>query len=352
MVTQSLVPFMEGRVMTWNDQVASRRRGIGGRFMSLSKRWTNFGAPKGTGATTMSSPSSAGSNFNSQHGYYPPETPEATMRQMADYAFMLRDWRLAYNTYDLLRADFASDKAWAYHASASELAAVSLLLLPQGTNSKTTSEAVDQHIEAALFSYLTRCSMPSGAIRCLIMTIELLMSRGSRAAENASTWAIKMLELGILTPLAQAFLIERVADCHQCQGAADHVGLHQRKRQIAFWNVLASQSWAKLEKPSQASARLKDARAIYGSSPHNADSLPFPSMHSLLKALDLEIQSMMQGDLIDLHGDPVRDDGSQNEYEQSEQLNLPARRYSNVQAGDLGGFSSIGASHPDSDGLL
>lgn len=40
------------------------------------------------------------------------------MRKLADYAFMLRDWKLALSCYDLLRTDFANDKAWRYHAGA------------------------------------------------------------------------------------------------------------------------------------------------------------------------------------------------------------------------------------------
>jgi hypothetical protein len=40
------------------------------------------------------------------------------MRKLADFAFMLRDWKLAHSTYDLLRTDFNNDKAWKYHAAA------------------------------------------------------------------------------------------------------------------------------------------------------------------------------------------------------------------------------------------
>jgi len=40
------------------------------------------------------------------------------MRKLADYAFMLRDWKLAHSTYDILRKDFANDKAWKYAAGA------------------------------------------------------------------------------------------------------------------------------------------------------------------------------------------------------------------------------------------
>lgn len=40
------------------------------------------------------------------------------MRKLADFAFMLRDWKLAHSVYDLLRTDFNNDKAWKYYAAA------------------------------------------------------------------------------------------------------------------------------------------------------------------------------------------------------------------------------------------
>ena len=74
------------------------------------------------------------------------------MRQLADYAFMLRDWKLAYATYEFLRADFATDKAWMYHAAANEMSAISFLLIPQNLSSKSRSETVDQILEITSYS--------------------------------------------------------------------------------------------------------------------------------------------------------------------------------------------------------
>jgi len=109
MTQMSVVPFMERCIATWNDQVASRRRGISGRFLSISKRY--FG-------TSSSRHSTSSSNYDPISASYPPSSPEAQMRKLADFAFMLRDWKLAHSVYDLLRTDFNSDKAWKYHAAA------------------------------------------------------------------------------------------------------------------------------------------------------------------------------------------------------------------------------------------
>lgn len=46
------------------------------------------------------------------------------MRKLADFAFMLREWKLAYSTYDIIRKDFANDKAWKYAAGAQVRASI------------------------------------------------------------------------------------------------------------------------------------------------------------------------------------------------------------------------------------
>lgn len=292
MVTQSIVPFMESRVAVWNDQVASRRRGISGRFISLSKRWTGFGsarasAPSGPPGST----SSSGNNYDSIHGYYPPETPEATMRRLADYAFMLRDWKLSQSTYELLRSDFGNDKAWRYHAGANEMAAISLLLIPQATSSRTRSDALDQMLDTASYSYLSRCSNTYGAVRCLLLAVELLRTRGAAAAEEAAKWAMRLLEFAILSPIAEALVMERVSECYKYRlGAGTHEwGL--RRRKAAFWCVLASDAWLRLEQVSQAQVRLQDASALYRRLEQYPRALPFMEMRRFWEDLEIALRN-------------------------------------------------------------
>lgn len=109
MTQVSVIPFMERCIATWNDQVASRRRGLSGRFISISKRYF---------PTSTSRNSTSSSNYDAHSASYLPSAPEAQMRKLADYAFMLRDWRLAHSIFELLRTDFNNDKAWKYHAGA------------------------------------------------------------------------------------------------------------------------------------------------------------------------------------------------------------------------------------------
>ncbi|KAL9637633.1 MAG: hypothetical protein Q9204_001796 [Flavoplaca sp. TL-2023a] len=348
MLTQSIVPFMERRVVTWNDQVASKRRGIGGRFMSLSKRWTGFGSAKGASQANGTGQNSPNSNFDPSRGYYSPEAPEAVMRQLADYAFMLRDYKLAYNTYDSLRTDFSNDKAWAYHASANELAGVSFLLIPQVLSTKARSEVIDQKIEAALYSYLTRCSLPFGAIRSILLTVELLVGRGPGAAEDAAKWAMKSLELGVLSPILQVLITERIADIRQAEKGTGIMSLGSRKRQAALWHTLASALWTKLGEPGHAGSRLHMARTIVNSLCGRTMSVPFPTMRHLYSRLESkESNSDVEDEpLIDFDSAPVHD------HMNGTLVDLTERpKHEEFSDGfdvpDAGGFSTIEANHPN-----
>ncbi|KAL8944606.1 MAG: hypothetical protein Q9211_000531 [Gyalolechia sp. 1 TL-2023] len=349
MVTQSMVPYMERRIVTWNDQIASKRRGLSGRFMSLSKKWTGFGSSRGFNSATAPALNLSSSNYDAARGFYLPESPEAMMRQLADYAFMLRDFKLAFSTYESLRIDFSNDKAWLYHASASELAGVSYLLIPQILSNKSRSEMIDQKIDEALYSYLARCSMPTGAVRALILTIELLKGRGPAAADDAAKWAIRLLDLAILTPFQQALIAERIADIHRLQNGSGSLGLGSRRRHSVLWNTLSTTLWFKLVRPAQASIRLREARTVMeGPGPASSD-LPFPTMGLLFSHLgQKEAVARHEASSETGHG-PVSDHYEINERLDQPIISIASKHELKPGPVDAGGFSTIDADHLGSE---
>jgi trafficking protein particle complex subunit 8 len=289
MVTQSIIPSMERNVATWNDQVASRRRGISGRFISLSKKWTGFGS---SSRNSSSNGAGAGgsSNYDALQGFYRPDTPEAVMRKLADYAFMLRDWKLAQSTYELLRSDFNNDKAWKYHAAANEMAAISTLLIPQAMSSKIRSETVDQMLETASYSYITRCGATYGALRCLALGMELLRLRGGSATDDAARWGAKLLEYKVVGVVGDALVKERISTCYASKKGAGSELWGSRTRKSALWTILAADAWLTLGKPQQSKHRLDELEGKY-SSLLNKDSLSqFAKANDFLGGLRREVQ--------------------------------------------------------------
>ncbi|KAL1961127.1 hypothetical protein VTO42DRAFT_3072 [Malbranchea cinnamomea] len=259
LVAQSLIPHMENRVAVWNDQVASKRRGLSGRFMSISRRWTGFGS-----GSRLSGSGSSGSNYDSLQGFYKIDAPEAILRKLADFCFMLRDWKLAASTYDLLRSDYDNDKAWRYYAGAHEMCAVSTLLNPL-SSAKTKLEPIDQLLETAYYSYLTRCSDAQNALRTLILGVELLKSRGGPSAEMAAKWAIRILETSLVGSIGRILISERVSACFASKTITNGtMRLGSRRRKAGMWSVLAADLWLKLGKPNLASVCLEEADYQYG----------------------------------------------------------------------------------------
>ncbi|KAI0005267.1 hypothetical protein F4779DRAFT_598340 [Xylariaceae sp. FL0662B] len=324
MVTQSIIPTMERHVSVWNDQVASRRRGLAGKFVGLTRRW-GFGS---SARSSISGPSS-GSNYDSL-GFYRHDSPEAIMRKLADYSFMLRDWKLAYSTYDLLRSDFSSDKAWRYYAATNEMAAISLLIMPQNLSAKSRVETIDSAFEAASYSYLTRCSAPYGALRCLTLGMELLRLRGGSSVDDAAKWGIRLLESRITGPVGDALIKERLAVCYASkQGVGTHLW-GGRRRKSALWSVLGAEAWLAQSKYIQAQRCLNEARKTYSDLPsgHGIDRFGYAGafMLGIGQQLNQHLEAAEEED----EGEGASGDESVVVDEESEALDVRGRRISTL----------------------
>lgn len=283
MVTQSVVPGMERLSALWNNEVASRRRGIAGKIGMVSKRFTFGFSSRGSSGGIGGS----NSNYDALQGFYRPDTPEAVLRKLADYAFMLRDFKLAQSTYDLLCTDYKNDKAWKHYAGANEMAAITALLSAPVVPSRTRVDSLDQLLETAYYSYLTRCSAPYSALRTLIIGTELLRLRGGSALDDSARWATRILEDRLVGSTGHALLLERIASCYSSRRGHGKLNSGSRQRKAAFYHVLAAEAWLKLEKPRQSEQNLTAATEIYTTSlpPSNNEMSSFEHLETFLLQL-------------------------------------------------------------------
>jgi hypothetical protein len=266
----------------WNEQVATRRRGIGGRLISISRRWTPFGSSRNSSSPVQAS---SNSNYDSLQGFYRPDAPEAVMRKLADYAFMLRDFKLAASTYDLLRADFDTDKAWKYYAGANEMAAISTLMHTQAMTSRSRAETIDRMLEGATHSYIHRCASPFYALRTLAISMELLKLRGSSATDDAARWAGKIIDNSLVNEIGKALFTERISACYSSRQGVGSMSWGSRRRKAALWTVLAADAFLKLEKTVQAEKCMEEANKIYGLKSETDHPLAFDGMREFLERL-------------------------------------------------------------------
>ncbi|KAF9116328.1 Trafficking protein particle complex 8 [Mortierella sp. AM989] len=162
MLSQSIIPYMERNIAHWNEQVAVSRKGIAGRF----KRYF------GTGSKNPAQQSPAPGPYGGL--IYPHASPEAQMRKLADWAFMLRDYKFALSIYETVKKDFAADKAWKYYGGAQEMIGFCMLMQPQPLGSKSD---VDHYFESAVNSYIHKARSPYFGSRATILSYELFKQR-------------------------------------------------------------------------------------------------------------------------------------------------------------------------------
>ncbi|KAI8149716.1 ER-golgi trafficking TRAPP I complex 85 kDa subunit-domain-containing protein [Fennellomyces sp. T-0311] len=207
-VVQSMVPFMERNIQHWNEQVASARRGLTGRLFGASRRL--FGSSSRTQSThSLQSIPATGPNVPAgvnQLTVYPYSAPEAQLRKLADYAFMIHDYKFAHTIYDTVRRDYATDKAYKYHAGTQEMIGICLLMMNQPLRSKTD---VDRNFELAVQQYLGRCRSPFQATRTTVMYYELL--KAHRMWKEVPTALVRMT--GEDSDLRSALFLEQAAHC-------------------------------------------------------------------------------------------------------------------------------------------
>jgi hypothetical protein len=303
LITQSVIPFMERCIATWNDQVASSRRGITGRFFSASRKYfasstkatssilssANTGSfpfslpgtPTSSASTSPSpTPPAAQTHYNRGSGgvTYAYLTPEAQLRKLADFAFMLRDYKFAYMTYDMLKKDFHNEKAWAYLAGVQEMAAVSYLMYTAADSQQTPSyirlqrasgpsiDVLEPLLDSATYTYISRCSLPTYALRCIVLCSELLCASTSPSAVSgfATRWILKALNEKLVGRLAYAMLMERVSGAYSVYDELVPKGSHStRKRKAAFWMLLAAREWTDAEQYTQSEYCLNKSDIIY-----------------------------------------------------------------------------------------
>ncbi|XP_077982517.1 trafficking protein particle complex subunit 8-like [Glandiceps talaboti] len=190
---RGLLGYVERQIRILSEQLASRK-GIPRSFFSATKKW--FGGNK---------PGSQSSHVVSAAGIkYSPESPELQMRRLADLAFLVQNYELAYQSYHSAKRDYNNDNAWMYYAGALEMAAMSLFMHGNPQRPFPT-----HYMENAISTYLTTCKNPQFATRATLLSTEALKARNMYA--DAAMQFIRMTSED--SDLRSAILLEQAAHC-------------------------------------------------------------------------------------------------------------------------------------------
>ncbi|SPO28195.1 uncharacterized protein UTRI_04590_B [Ustilago trichophora] len=157
LTAQSIVPFMERYVQHMGEHLANSRKGLTNRLFGASRKLfggvANVGGSgdkSGNGSSTLGGLATSG-GYDLQHESYPYSSIEAQTRRLADFAFTIRDYKLAASMYDLGRKDFAGDKAYRHAAGATEMFGLSHLMIMYTSRSPPID--VDSYLAQACHEY-------------------------------------------------------------------------------------------------------------------------------------------------------------------------------------------------------
>ncbi|KAH9302441.1 hypothetical protein KI387_014024 [Taxus chinensis] len=151
-----IIPYMEQKIRSLNQQVLATRRGLKNQIKNL---WWRKG--KDDTSDVSNGPLYTFSSIESQ------------IRVLGDYAFMLRDYELALSNYRLLSSDYKIDKAWKRYAGVQEMIGFSLFMLDQ------SRKEAEYSMETAFTTYQrTGVSGQRYATRCALWWAEMLKARG------------------------------------------------------------------------------------------------------------------------------------------------------------------------------
>lgn len=107
LVIMSLIPWIERNIQSWNESLAASRRGFTGRLFSAGRRFLSSNA-----ANNNNKDPNHPHAYDQKRGWYPYQANEAQTRKLADWAFVLRDYKLAGSMYELVRKEFTGDRVW------------------------------------------------------------------------------------------------------------------------------------------------------------------------------------------------------------------------------------------------
>ncbi|KAH3664377.1 hypothetical protein WICMUC_005762 [Wickerhamomyces mucosus] len=294
-IQKKLIPFMEKKIAFWDEQIITPRKSLTGRFFNVSKRYFSTNSAKSSNENS--------SSFDAEKGFYKKLSNESLIRKLADWSFMLRDYRYAYTTYEMLNKDFLSDKAWPHLASSQEMTAISLLMGASNITSKLKNDTIDPLLDYSNYTYFARCGLKTYALRSILIVSELFCTLRDdwTSAPAAIRWVKKALDDKLVGRIGRSLLVERIGYIYSIyvsnqakmimskkliknlpenfnsetlpeETYINPIKVHvnntatigfTRERKSALWKLLAAKDWDPIAHPIQVELCLNSTKDIY-----------------------------------------------------------------------------------------
>lgn len=251
-IFKMLAPYMLRKIRFWNDEYVVPRESITGRIGRLwgsSSSSTRSIFSFGSHETKSEKKEDDNEAYRTNGGYYKSSSTRSVIRHLADWYFMLRDYKNAYSTYELIKKDFLADKSYSHLSSVQEFMVISLLLGASakinplenyvtsqkggGITSKIISDVITPLVESSSYSYLSRCNLKTYTIRLTLLVAEMYLVLGQVGANLKQSPGVsllppseyfsesvhlfqKLVNSGLLDTLSCSLVMERVAYVYYC----------------------------------------------------------------------------------------------------------------------------------------
>ncbi|KAL2315476.1 Transport protein particle subunit trs85-1 [Schizosaccharomyces pombe] len=233
MLYDSIYPFMQRCVRAWEEDLTPQYGNLTTRLLFASKKyWSRNHSSHSQG------------NYDPLSLIYSSEKQESIKRKMADFSFMLRDYKRAYEIYDEIRNTFSQDKAWNYLASCEEIQIICLLMQNRNISLKSQISYLNKWFDEMVYIYAVRLHSFYYTFRSVLVTSLLLSLKPAFSIDFAASWLAKILEPGpiSLNPFETSFLNTTIAGMYSNK---EHVGVTDgnRRRKAAFWFAYSAGFW-------------------------------------------------------------------------------------------------------------
>lgn len=241
LVSKGVIPHIDKSMRNLNEQVMATRRG----FRNQVKYWFK---PFGGGSSTAKPKSEGGSSSEGEIKTYPISSVGANCRQLADFAFMLRDFDSAQTNYKTCSRDFQNDKAMKYAAGTFEMIGLCSFML------ESARKDAENELQKAYESYMR---IGSNGIRYASRTSFFLGSiyKARRSNLDAANVYIRAADTTD-DPLCAALFQEQAAFCFLHMNPPMH-------RRFAFRLIAAGDLFYKAYQPNHALGCFLTGYALY-----------------------------------------------------------------------------------------
>ncbi|CAI9097588.1 OLC1v1034055C1 [Oldenlandia corymbosa var. corymbosa] len=264
MSSKHIIPYMEQKIRALNQQVSATRKGFRNQIKNLWWRKGKEDVPDNPIGTTY--------NFNSM---------EFQIRLLGDYAFMLRDYDLAFSNYRLISTDFKLDKAWKHYAGVQEMMGLSYFMMDQ------QRKDAENYMETAFSTYSKLGSSGQrNATRCGLWWVEMLKVRDQYKDAASVYFRISGEE-----PLHMAVMLEQASYCYISSSPPS-------LRKYGFHLVLSGDLYKKCDQIKHAIRTYRSALLVFKGTTwkHIRDQVHFHigKWYAFLGLFDVAVEHMLE----------------------------------------------------------